>query len=788
MGKIKKILENELVGGTQTTDVYPVTSTKAVYDENNKSLYNILNRVEPGIIYDVSALNDGAVFESLSALLSSSNLSTLIPTSVRHGGMSIRFVQSSDNKYVQYRLMTNQWSTTPTDWQGIDETPIAGSQNLVISGGVYKKIDYLVDYKFNVVSGEYISTINVIKISLKVNDVLYLKFDFGGNNIWLDVHFRNGSTRVDRMLIKGEELKKYIVTANNIDNIMFYSYDPSTFTYNASFYIYSNLKAFALGLKEDSSKELYNRLSDVYKNIYNNIPVYNGRYIKSDGSLIDTYDSNGYYTDWIPVSYGDKFLYTGGIKYSEPYIYVTKDILGNVVTNDNSSDAKTDYEISINNTAISFIRFGAYGVEPIITYYDNSKKTIEDEIKNIEDEIKNNAIHSIEIKNLFDPSKVTDNYYIQNNVLSANSSMVVSDYIPIEVGETYCFPVNSGFFGVTATQVCTYDENKEFIGNEIGTLLEFDILRVTIAKTNARYIRITATKGRTATSSNRSKWKHNYSTFMVVNANEYPSRFYPYGERKALPKCELDTYNYDVTDPLFGKVAIFDGDSICNASSERNSTCYGWAGRIGMKHNMLWGNFSTGGGTFTDGGWGTHVISNADYNGATNPDYIIIEGGTNDADRIGSILNGDIPEKFGSYDNRYDGNYDNTTYCGAIEKLFKYLLSNYPYAKIGVIIAMKMGTYAKGYNKDVNNRRAYFETLMKLCEKWGIPYINLWDSARLNPNLLSNYDLTLGGGNDYDLIADANIAAGKMYIDGQHLTAYGYNVITPMIEAWMKTL
>lgn len=44
MGKIKKILENELVGGTQTTDVYPVTSIKAVYDENNERLDHILNR------------------------------------------------------------------------------------------------------------------------------------------------------------------------------------------------------------------------------------------------------------------------------------------------------------------------------------------------------------------------------------------------------------------------------------------------------------------------------------------------------------------------------------------------------------------------------------------------------------------------------------------------------------------------------------------------------------------------------------------------------------------------
>ena len=44
MGKIKKILENELTGGNQSTEVYPVTSIKAVYDENNERLDNIIDR------------------------------------------------------------------------------------------------------------------------------------------------------------------------------------------------------------------------------------------------------------------------------------------------------------------------------------------------------------------------------------------------------------------------------------------------------------------------------------------------------------------------------------------------------------------------------------------------------------------------------------------------------------------------------------------------------------------------------------------------------------------------
>lgn len=38
MGKIKKLLETELIGGSTATEVYPVTSTKAVFDTDNKSI------------------------------------------------------------------------------------------------------------------------------------------------------------------------------------------------------------------------------------------------------------------------------------------------------------------------------------------------------------------------------------------------------------------------------------------------------------------------------------------------------------------------------------------------------------------------------------------------------------------------------------------------------------------------------------------------------------------------------------------------------------------------------
>lgn len=54
-----------------------------------------------------------------------------VPQSLRKGGMSVKFIQSSDNKYVQYRLMADDWSITESDWQGVDNEPTAGSDNLV---------------------------------------------------------------------------------------------------------------------------------------------------------------------------------------------------------------------------------------------------------------------------------------------------------------------------------------------------------------------------------------------------------------------------------------------------------------------------------------------------------------------------------------------------------------------------------------------------------------------------------------------------------------------------------
>lgn len=368
------------------------------------------------------------------------------------------------------------------------------------------------------------------------------------------------------------------------------------------------------------------------------------------------------------------------------------------------------------------------------------------------------------IKNLCDISKATKGIYIKyDGSEGTSSSHYASDYIPVAYGETYSMPVDAEFFGATqAARIVCFNSKKEYIGGVTG-VLNGAICTITITN-SAAYIRTSIRK----VSNYNYKWGQNFETYMVVNSDKYPSRYIPYGDTSYYADYELAPTTNEMVNPLFGKSVVFDGDSICNAGSE--GTSLGWAGRIGRKNMMLWQNYAIGGGTITSIS-GKHIISTQSYDNA-NPDYIIIEGGTNDADVIGSILNGQTPAAYGSYDpNSYDGDYDNTTFCGAVEFLFKRLLTTYPSAKIGVIIAPKMSV-ASSYTKEGNNRRAYFETLMQLCKKWGIPYLNLWDRGRLNPALSVYY----------------NDTEESYYTDGQHLTSKGYDVITPMIEAWMKTL
>ena len=230
---------------------------------------------------------------------------------------------------------------------------------------------------------------------------------------------------------------------------------------------------------------------------------------------------------------------------------------------------------------------------------------------------------------------------------------------------------------------------------------------------------------------------------------------------------QLDNY------VLKGKRVAFDGDSIVDGVSTDS-----WAPIIISKYHMKGTNYAVSGGTITkgtqtSGGVNRHWVSaNIDNIISQNAslDYLILEGGTNDAD-----LNTQF--ELGTFDEAdFTGPFDNTTFYGALDYLFKKAIEAYPTAKIGFVIAMKMGTTPS----TLNNRRQFFGYIIKSCQKWGIPYLDLWQDCQMNPNLSVYYDSSLS--------TDENVEQGKFYRDGQHPTNVGYDYLTPIVAAWMAKL
>lgn len=244
---------------------------------------------------------------------------------------------------------------------------------------------------------------------------------------------------------------------------------------------------------------------------------------------------------------------------------------------------------------------------------------------------------------------------------------------------------------------------------------------------------------------------------------------------------------------LAGKSVIWEGDSIA-ADNEGDST--GWRTRIESLFGIVGTNYSRGGSTFTanlDGLATDYNISLRIDNELNNPStYLIMDGGTNDADRIGLAVQWDgdnivpkasLPAAFGSW-NIYDfsGPFDRDTFCGAVEYTIKKILTTMRGVKLGYILAPKMGiaNHIDSAGRKPFNRKYYMDTVASICKKWGVPVLNLWDNCWLNPNLPQHYDSSK--------TKQENIDAGNYYLDGQHLTGKGYDYISPLIAEWIINL
>lgn len=188
---------------------------------------------------------------------------------------------------------------------------------------------------------------------------------------------------------------------------------------------------------------------------------------------------------------------------------------------------------------------------------------------------------------------------------------------------------------------------------------------------------------------------------------------------------------------------LFVGDSIALAmrdpADERGMR--GWAKRVCAVYSMEGVNAALAGAALNSKtrrprfGEQAVIANQIRAHAGEHFDYVLIHGGLNDAWD-------DIP--FGEITDSFEG-FDPTTMAGALETTFAAAIETFgKEVKLGWIINFNCPEHSA-----TSNAEEYYEWGKKVCDKWGVPYLDLfhlpYDCKRLNDDVLHPH----AGGYEY---------------------------------------
>ena len=212
--------------------------------------------------------------------------------------------------------------------------------------------------------------------------------------------------------------------------------------------------------------------------------------------------------------------------------------------------------------------------------------------------------------------------------------------------------------------------------------------------------------------------------------------------------------------PLLKKSVLFVGDSLCEGYCERETEYadrMGYAGRIMVKNEMTGLNRSLGGASMGNCRGENLVYKQLVDMTGNSYEYLILEGGANDAwdsAPVGEMTRG------------FEGPFDRDSFAGGLEATFAYAKKHFPMAKLGFIVTYQMPSAQIGRLSDMSE---YFAMSKEICDKWGIPYLDLYFDEKFNREVLKS-------------------ETNEFLPDFIHPNSAGYNLLAPVIEDWMKTI
>ncbi|MBQ7090492.1 MAG: hypothetical protein IJN82_05175 [Clostridia bacterium] len=259
------------------------------------------------------------------------------------------------------------------------------------------------------------------------------------------------------------------------------------------------------------------------------------------------------------------------------------------------------------------------------------------------------------------------------------------------------------------------------------------------------------------------------SYLRLVNRTPYRNHFFV---TKGAVSSVADFYalqGKDPASPLFGKTALYVGDSITKGFSDPLIYFYGattspqyvargtWGGRLAERFDMTYTNLGTSGtAVSTVKGADQQILNQLKKAAGKTYDYVIIHGGVNDAWK-------DAP--LGSFDpDSYDpSKFDTSTFAGGLEELFYTAAMQFgDTAAIGYIV-----NFLSPSHSATADSAAYFALAKQICDKWNVEYLDLTTEEITNKMAMTTIAHT------YDYI---------------HPNREGYDLLLPYIADWMETL
>lgn len=237
-----------------------------------------------------------------------------------------------------------------------------------------------------------------------------------------------------------------------------------------------------------------------------------------------------------------------------------------------------------------------------------------------------------------------------------------------------------------------------------------------------------------------------------------------------IPSAYLDPnlLSARLANPLYGKKAVFNGDSILELP-------YGWHKDLCDYFGMTCVNYAIGGSTLTNyAGDGTPQKTRDPLIDRytvmdTDADIVFISIGTNDWWYTWCPLGSDTDTA-------------TTTFRGALHTMIRGLLDMYPQKVIVFVTPIKRGADPKHKNGNGNTLEDFADAILDVCGQYGIPTLDMFRTCPLNPSIASQQALYFDGSKN-DALGYANL-----YNDTTHPNVYGAKVQARTAIGFVKSI